>query len=101
MKSTVGDFFSKYVAFTKFLSKKCEREFLWKFLLLTVWKNKEFTVTQKFFRQITSLVFSLVKKLFSRNFCQKCVRINVRNFHVLEKVDLTFIELEVFSVKMF
>ena len=35
----------------------------------TVWKNEKFTVTEKKFRQINSLVTSLVEKLFSRNFC--------------------------------
>ena len=33
------------------------------------------------FRQITYLVISLVKVLLSRNFCQKLVRVNFRNFH--------------------
>ena len=35
---------------------------------------------KKIFRQITYLVISLVKLLLSRNFCQKCVRVNFRNF---------------------
>ena len=47
----------------------------------TVWKNEKFTLTEKFFRQINYLVISLVKQLLSRNFCQKCVRVNFRNFH--------------------
>ena len=35
----------------------------------------KFTLTEKIlFRQITYLVFSLVKLLLSRNFCQKCMR---------------------------
>ena len=59
--------FSKIIAFTKFLSKLCEKsEF-------TVWKNEKFTVTEKKFRQINSIVTSLVKALFSRNFCQRYV----------------------------
>ena len=49
----------------------------------TVWKNAKFTLTEKIFRQINSLVISLVKSLFSRNFCQKSVRENFRNFHTV------------------
>ena len=37
----------------------------------------------KKFRQINSLVISLVKALLSRNFCQNCVRVNFRIFHTL------------------
>ena len=46
-----------------------------------VWKIQKFTLTKKIFRQINSLVIYLVKSLLSRNFCQKCVRENFRNFH--------------------
>ena len=55
--------FSKIIAFTKFLSKLCEKsEF-------TVWKNEKFTVTEKKFRQINSLVTSFdtvlaIKEIF-------------------------------------
>ena len=52
------------------------RNFCWKSV-----KEEKFTLTQKIFRQINSLVISLVKTLLSRNFCQKCVRENFRNFH--------------------
>ena len=38
---------------------------------------------QKIFRQINSLLTCLVKPLLSRNFCQKCVRENSRNFHTV------------------
>ena len=31
--------------------------------------------------QISSLVFSLVETLFSRNFCGRTVTVNFRNFH--------------------
>ena len=44
-----------------------------------------FTVNQKKFRQINSLVFSLVNTLLSRNFCQNSVRENSRNFHTVCK----------------
>ena len=50
---------------------------------ITVWKNEKFTVTHKKFRQINSLVFSLVKTLLSRNFCQRSVTVNFRNFHTV------------------
>ena len=54
----------------------------------TVWKNEKFTLTEKIFRQINSLVTSLVKNvhvLISRNFCQKMrmVRVNFRNFYIV------------------
>ena len=49
----------------------------------TVWKNEKFSLTEKIFRQINSLVTSLVKSLLSRNFCQKSVRENFRNFHTV------------------
>jgi len=52
-------------------------------LCVTVWKNEKFTLIKKNFRQINSLVISLVKPLLSRNFCQKCVRVNFRNFHTV------------------
>ena len=52
-------------------------------LCYTVWKNEKFTLTQKFSRQISYLVILLVKSLLSRNFCQKRVRVNFRNFHTV------------------
>ena len=62
-----------------------------------VWKNEKFTLTQKFSRQISYLVILLVKSLLSRNFCQKRVRVNFRNFHtvihglsILKILDLSF-----------
>ena len=53
------------------------------FLRITVWKNDEFTLTAKKFRQINYLVISLVKPLLSQNFFQKCVRVISRNFHTV------------------
>ena len=50
-------------------------------LRFTVWKNQEFSLTLRIFRQIISLVISLVKTFLSRNFFQKCVRVNFRNYH--------------------
>ena len=49
----------------------------------TLWKLQKFTVTEKKFRQINYLVISLLKTLFSRNFCQKRVTVNFRNFHTV------------------
>ena len=40
-----------------------------------MWKNEKFSLTRKIFRQIDSLVISLVKTLFSLIFCQNCVRL--------------------------
>ena len=71
-----SNFCSKYVTFTKFLSKK-------KSAVCTVWKNRKFTVASKIFRQINCFVISFVKTLFSRNFCQKCVRVSFCNFHTV------------------
>ena len=36
-----------------------------------VWKNEKFTLKQKIFRQINSLVISLEKTLLSRNISKK------------------------------
>ena len=49
---------------------------MWKlrnYIAITVWKNEKFAVAEKKFRQINSLVTSLVNTLFSRNFCQRCM----------------------------
>ena len=61
--------------------------------LNTVWKNEKFSLTKKILRQINSLVTYLVKPILSRNFCQKCVRENSRNFHTV----LTVWQLQNFS----
>ena len=53
------------------------------YLTLHCGKNQKFTLIEKIFHQITYLVISLVKLLLSRNFCQKCVRVNSRNFHTV------------------
>ena len=37
----------------------------------TVWKNEEFSLSQKIFREINSFVTSQVKPLLSRKFCEK------------------------------
>ena len=48
-----------------------------------LWKNEKITLTKIFFRQINSLVIYLVNALLSRNFRQKSVRVNFRNFHTV------------------
>ena len=50
-----------------------------------MWKNEKFSLAKKIFRQINSLVISLVKTLRSRNFCQKCVRLKRCNFGTVWK----------------
>ena len=52
-------------------------------LWYALWKNEKFSLTGKINRQINSLVFWSIKTLFSRNFCQKSVRLNFRNFHTV------------------
>ena len=44
---------------------------------------KHLLSTKKIFRQINSLVSSLVKTLVSRNFCQKSVKVNFCNYHTM------------------
>ena len=44
-----------------------------------MWKTRNY-LSQKIFREINSLVTSLVKMLVSRNFCQKSVREKLRKF---------------------
>ena len=62
----------------------------------TLWKNDKFTLTEIFFRQINYLVILLVKPLLSRNFCQKRVRVNFRNFHTVHYIALLFSLLQIF-----
>ena len=61
-----------------------------------MWKNEKFSLAEKKFRQNNYLVISLVKPLLWRNFCQKYVRENFRNFHTVLCV---FQKNEYFSVK--
>ena len=49
----------------------------------TVSKNEKFTLTEKIFRHINSLVTSLAKLFLSRNFCQKSVRVDFCIFFTL------------------
>ena len=52
----------------------------------TVWNNEKFTLIEKIFREINSLVTSYQIALFSRNYCQKCVRVNFSNVHTVESI---------------
>ena len=59
-------------------------------MLFTHISKNLLSLTEKIFRQITILVISLVKVLLSRNFCQKRVRENSRNFHTVpHNVEIT------------
>ena len=58
-------------------------------------ENEKFTLTEIFIRQINSFVICLVNALLSRNFCQKSVRVNFRNFHT---VRFTVREFHNFSI---
>ena len=49
----------------------------------TLWKKHKISLTQNIFREINSLVTSLIKTLLSRNFCQKTLRVNFGNFHTV------------------
>ena len=64
-----------------------------KSLDITVWKIEKFSLTEKIFHEISSLVTSLVKPLLSRNFWQKSVRENFNNFNT---VDIT-VWLKIFT----
>ena len=46
-----------------------------------MWKNEKFTLTEKIFREVKSLVTSLVNTLLSHNFQQKSVRENFHTVH--------------------
>ena len=68
-------FFSKYVTFTKFLSKKCDSKFL---------QFPHCVSLEKIFLKLIYIVPRhglLVKKLISRNFSKKSGKENFRNLH--------------------
>ena len=76
-----SNFSSETVTFTKFLPKMRESEFL-EFPQCDIVEKPEIRSHLIFFVKSTIyLVISLVKPLLSRNFCQKCVRVNFRIFH--------------------
>ena len=70
---------------------------LWKFL----WKFRKFSLTETIFREINSVVTYLVKLLLSRKFCQKSVKENFRNFHIVHhsSVEITGILSRAFLKK--
>ena len=61
----------RQIDFTTYLSNASDTD--------TSVKNDKFSLTDKKFRQINSLVISLVKTLLSRNFCQKKARMGVQS----------------------
>ena len=61
----------------------------------SVEKWKKFSHWKKF-RQINYLAIALVKPLLSLNFCQKCVRMNFRNFHSVTLWRVTTLKLHNF-----
>ena len=76
-KTSTEDTRTKLVNFTKLFEINRGRN------CPTVWNFAKFAFTKPFFREISSLVTSLLSTLLSRNFCQTCVRlrVNSRNFH--------------------
>ena len=64
------------------------------------WKSRNFTLTEKIFRQITDLVIYLVNMLLSRNFCWKRVRVNFRNFHTVHWAPFKKIVKTAFSISL-
>ena len=54
-----------------------------------MWKNEDFTLTEKNSSN-QQFGISLVKPLLSRKFCQKCVRVNFRNFHTVYLISRNF-----------
>ena len=77
-----SNFFGKTVTFTKFLAKKCEREFLvFPHCTLHIGKFKNLLSPKNISsNQLFSNLYYIVKSLLSRNFCQKSWE-NFRNFH--------------------
>ena len=73
---------------TKYLPKKRESSRvnfrIFQIAQCTLWKNEKITLTKIIFRQINSLVIYSVNVLLSRNFCQKHMRLNFRNFHTVQ-----------------
>ena len=94
-------FGKNFVKITVLLNKLLSKELIWRNIFYvrenfsffhtacsTLWKNEKFSLIEKIFRQINSLVFYLVKTLLSRNFCQKSVklfRLNFYNFHTVPR----------------
>ena len=67
-----------------------------------MWKNEKFSLTIEIFRQInSSLVIHLIKQSISRNFCQKCMRENFRNFHSVTSELFVFPHVKFSLTEMF
>ena len=48
-----------------------------------MWKNEEFTLTEKIIRQIDSCNFDSKNVTFTKFLPKKCERVNFRNFHTV------------------
>ena len=78
-RNLLSHFFGKNFVKPSLLLKKLLKSSFYNTTACTVWKNEKFSFTEKIFRQSNSLVNTLI----SRNFCQKSVRENSRNFHTV------------------
>ena len=58
-----------------------------------MWKNEKFTFTEKLSHQMSYKVSFVIKTLFSRNFCQKSVKVNFPNFHTVHSASVTALHL--------
>ena len=77
-------------------SSKCVR------IQCSVRKNQKSTLTEKIFRQINYLVISIVKPLLSRNFCEKSVRENFYNFHIVAEQIPPYVKItELYSLLVY
>ena len=78
--------------------------FFIQYMAMLVWKSEKFSLIEKIFRQINYLVISQVKTLLSRNFCQKCVRLDFQcgNFgnSLSNFFDKTFVKATVLLNKL-
>ena len=82
-RNLLSHFFGKNFVKPSLLLKKLLKSSFYNTTACTVWKNEKFSLTEKRFRETSYLVIPLVKTLLSRNFCQKRVRADFCNFHIM------------------
>ena len=77
--------FTKEIGFTEIFQKVVIQKFrkIRSESSTVVWKNEKFSLAENFFREINSYVTSLVELLLSRNFWQKSVKEDYRNFYTM------------------
>ena len=80
-----SNFFSKTVAFTKFLPIKCVREFL-QFPHCECGRTRS-SLQCKFLSSNQFRIKCFSKKLLSRNFCEKMEVVKFRNFHSVQTTE--------------